>query len=120
MLEEIDPMLSSDKICCCVPYKVKELDCGELVPAKASSIVDFKHVDVYTPDGLRLLIKDLTLTLGVGESCLIMGPSGIGKSSLLRVLGKLWPLFRSDNDIRNLARFVRPRPMNLFFIAQTP
>ena len=45
----------------------------------------FENCAIYTPDGDRLLIRNLSLTLKEGESCLVMGPSGIGKSSVLRV-----------------------------------
>merc|ERR1712196_47782 len=36
------------------------------------------------------VLKPLTLNVPSGQSLLIMGPSGVGKSSLLRVLGGLW------------------------------
>lgn len=60
------------------------------------------------------------MALEAGESCLIMGPSGVGKSSLLRVLGRLWPLFRHPEDLEKAARFSRPGPRNIFFLAQKP
>merc|ERR1712039_1107677 len=88
-LREVDPFIDVEKIGCCFDYEVIKLPCGTLVPVESSSAVVFEHVDVYTPDGLRLLLEDVSLRLETGDRCLIMGPSGIGKSSLLRVLGQL-------------------------------
>merc|ERR1712159_978126 len=83
---------------CCYRVKVEKLESGPLAQVTQAHDVEFSHCTIYTPDGDRLLIKDISLQLKEGESCLIMGPSGIGKSSLLRVLGLLWPLFRAPSD----------------------
>jgi ABC-type uncharacterized transport system fused permease/ATPase subunit len=40
--------------------------------------------------GARLQVTDLSVCLTPGQSLLIMGPSGAGKTSLLRVLSGLW------------------------------
>ncbi len=38
-----------------------------------------------------VILRDIALTLGSGESAAIMGPSGSGKSTLLNILGALEP-----------------------------
>jgi ABC-type uncharacterized transport system fused permease/ATPase subunit len=43
-----------------------------------------------TPDYQTALIQDLSLTLLPGQSLLIMGKSGVGKSSLLRAIAGIW------------------------------
>ncbi|CAE7460506.1 ABCD3 [Symbiodinium natans] len=114
-------LIDEEEVLCCLSYyKVMQLHCGAVVPLKHAPCVSFEHVDIYTPDGMRCLMKDISLRMDPGESCLIMGPSGIGKSSLLRVLGQLWPLFRSPGDKGEDASFTRPGPFSVFFLAQRP
>jgi putative ATP-binding cassette transporter len=57
------------------------------VQANALQIVD---LTVERPGGDSLL-EDLNLTLRPGESLLIRGASGVGKTTLLRALAGLWP-----------------------------
>ncbi len=52
--------------------------------------VELAQVEVRTPDGERL-IDPLDLRLQAGESMLITGSSGTGKTTLLRSLAELWP-----------------------------
>jgi ABC-type uncharacterized transport system fused permease/ATPase subunit len=102
-------------------HGVKALECAELVPTESDQTVRFVDCSIYTPDGMRLLIPKISLELDAGEGCLIMGPSGIGKSSLLKCLGELWPLFRHPEDLTTKkARFFRPGNRNVFFLPQKP
>eukprot|EP00930_Biecheleria_cincta_P040069 TRINITY_DN27487_c0_g2_i1.p1 TRINITY_DN27487_c0_g2~~TRINITY_DN27487_c0_g2_i1.p1 ORF type:complete len:1502 (-),score=313.01 TRINITY_DN27487_c0_g2_i1:8-4513(-) len=114
-------LIDEEEMLCYLPYyRVQELHCGDVVPPGSAPFIEFRNVDVYTPDGMRLLLRDVSLRLEQKESCLIMGPSGIGKSSLLRVLGQFWPLFRSPGPFGGEASFCRPGPRNVFFLAQRP
>lgn len=54
-------------------------------------MIDLKHISKWvTVGGARVfLLKDISLSLKVGEFISIMGPSGSGKSTLLNVIGML-------------------------------
>lgn len=60
-----------------------------------------------------VLFQGLTMTVGPGESTAIVGPSGSGKSSLLRVLAGLWP------PVAGIVRLPTARSRGeLFFLPQ--
>lgn len=52
--------------------------------------VQLDDIEVRTPDGKQLL-DGLDLRLESGESLVITGESGVGKTTLLRSLAELWP-----------------------------
>jgi putative ATP-binding cassette transporter len=56
-------------------------------------IVD--HVELDLPSG-QPLISDVSLSLGRGESALLSGPSGVGKSTLFRAIAGIWPFGRGE------------------------
>jgi vitamin B12/bleomycin/antimicrobial peptide transport system ATP-binding/permease protein len=62
-------------------------------------------VDLYLPDG-QPLIANVNLSLQRGDTVLLGGPSGMGKSTLLRAIAGIWPFgqgeIRSSRDERFL------------------
>ncbi len=52
--------------------------------------IGFENVTVQTPDGKRVLVRDLSLSIQKGQRLMIVGASGGGKSSLLRAFAGLW------------------------------
>ncbi len=60
------------------------------VDTDADGAIELDAVEVRDPHGEQL-ISDLHLRLDPGESLIITGKSGTGKSTLLRSLAELWP-----------------------------
>jgi len=74
--------------------------------------LQLNSVTLYPPLSHEPLIRDMSLTLKQGESLLLEGASGTGKSSLLRAIAGLWS--RGSGMIR------RTRLDRCFFLPQTP
>lgn len=68
-------------------------------------------LDVLRPEG-TLLTQNLAFTLHAGQSLLIRGPSGVGKTTLLRTLAGLWPF--------SMGQTARPTAEASLFLAQRP
>ena len=68
-----------------------------------------EHLSVRTPANV-LIVEDLNFTLGKAESLLVRGPSGIGKTTLLRALAGLWPF--ADGEL------IRPIGQQSLFLPQ--
>ena len=73
--------------------------------------ISFEHADIVSPEG-KLLVHDLTFTVEPGENVMVTGPNGVGKSSLFRVIGELWPL--------NSGRLIKPAKSSILFVPQKP
>ena len=61
----------------------------KLVPHPEGHLV-FENVGVWLSDG-GVVISDATTEILPGERVLVVGDSGIGKSTLMRAIGGLWP-----------------------------
>jgi putative ATP-binding cassette transporter len=64
-------------------------------------IVDRVELDL--PGG-QPLIADVSLALGRGETALLSGQSGVGKSTLLRAIAGIWPFGRGEIRMPSNAR----------------
>ncbi|XP_043080391.1 lysosomal cobalamin transporter ABCD4-like isoform X2 [Puntigrus tetrazona] len=67
------------------PYSGQEL---HNVPADTAFVLD--RLSYKSPVSEELLVKDLTLKISQGTHMLVVGNTGTGKTSLLRVLNDLW------------------------------
>jgi len=72
-------------------------------------IVDRVELDL--PGG-QPLITNVSLSLGCGESALLSGPSGVGKSTLLRAIAGIWPFGRGEIRM--------PSSTRILFLPQKP
>jgi vitamin B12/bleomycin/antimicrobial peptide transport system ATP-binding/permease protein len=57
-----------------------------------------ENLDLDLPDG-RPLLRGIEFTLARGARMLISGPTGVGKSTLLRAIAGLWPFGRGEITI---------------------
>ena len=71
-----------------------------------------QDVTLETPKGGRTLFSGLTADLDIDDNLVIVGNSGIGKSSLLRAVAGLWTKGRG--------RVERPPLKDVFFLPQKP
>uniref|UniRef100_A0A8C6W9E4 ATP-binding cassette, sub-family D member 4 n=1 Tax=Nannospalax galili TaxID=1026970 RepID=A0A8C6W9E4_NANGA len=74
-----------------------------------------ERVSISAPSSDKPLVKDLTLKICEGQSLLITGNTGTGKTSLLRVLGGLWA--STKGSVQMLADF---GPHGVLFLPQKP
>src|SRR5271170_809095 len=77
---------------------------------RSGSGVEVRTLDLDLPDG-RPLHQDVALKANAGGALLVTGPSGVGKSTLLRALAGLWPFGR---------RHIRVADGRTLFLPQRP
>jgi osmoprotectant transport system ATP-binding protein len=74
------------------------------VSGPAAEIV-FDHVTKRYPGRAQAAVDDLTLTVPAGEICILVGPSGAGKTTAMKMVNRLIDI--TEGDIRIGARSVR-------------
>ena len=74
--------------------------------------VKLDSVTVKTPNAQRTLVSDLQIDAGSARRMLIVGSSGVGKSSILRTIAGLWESGNGTID--------RPELKDMLFLPQKP
>lgn len=74
--------------------------------------VAYQDLTLRSPKGDKILIDNLNLEVKLGQRLLILGPDGIGKTSLGRATVGIWDYGEG--------RIIRPSPENIVFVPQRP
>ena len=92
--------------------KLQEVPPAAGIALKPAHDLALHDVTVTAPDSDRVLVQGLSLSVPAGESLLITGASGSGKSSLLRAIAGLWT--------QGGGRIEHPPHEDVFFLPQRP
>jgi putative ATP-binding cassette transporter len=87
-------------------------DKNERIITTSGEDLSFSQLTVRTPNGEQTLIKQLNLSISPDKGLMIIGASGSGKSSLLRVTAGLWSAGSGE--------IIRPYGEDLLFLPQKP
>lgn len=81
-----------------------------VVPADGA-VLRLAGIRIEEPDG-RCLLRDANATIAAGDRVAITGPSGTGKTLLMRAIGGIWPF--------GAGRIELPRGGRMLFVPQWP
>lgn len=85
---------------------------SSIAVARDGDAIRLSGISFQTPGGEQSLTKNLSFTLADGQRLLIVGQTGVGKSSLLRVIAGLWT--RGEGELST------PPLDNALFLPQQP
>jgi putative ATP-binding cassette transporter len=92
--------------------RLAETDGREMIEIVEGPRVGLEHLTVMTPGAGKKLIFDLTADASALEPLLVQGPSGTGKTSLMRAMAGLWR--------EGSGAVIRPALPDVMFLPQRP
>ena len=84
----------------------------QIETVEAASRFAIEQLTLNTPDNLKTLVRAMSFEVAAGEGLLIVGESGVGKTSMLRAIAGLW---RTGSG-----RIIRPPLSDMMFLPQRP
>ena len=85
---------------------------ADTIKIKESNKLSFTNLSLITPDLETQLINNLSLSISQGQRLLIVGNSGVGKSSLVRAIAGLWQ--------SGTGSITKPKKEDILFLPQRP
>ncbi|MEX0997422.1 MAG: ABC transporter ATP-binding protein [Flavobacteriaceae bacterium] len=73
-----------------------EVKNNTLTPTPIKGKITFKNVTFTYPDTNITALKDLSFTINSGETLVILGPTGSGKSTILELIGRLYDVTQGE------------------------
>jgi len=92
--------------------RATQADGGKHIETQESDRVAVKAMTLRTPGNRETLVSDLSFEVSSGQGLLLRGPSGTGKTSILRALAGLWSTGEGQIE--------RPSLTNTMFLPQKP
>ena len=80
-----------------MPYEIKDIPGAKTLSVKEGEII-FKNIG-FNFNETREVLKDLNLTIKAGEKMAIIGPSGAGKTTFVRLIMRLYELTKGKIEI---------------------
>ncbi|MFW7377638.1 MAG: ABC transporter ATP-binding protein [Oligoflexus sp.] len=78
----------------------KEFIHGDEIPHISAGKVQFEHVNFqYDPDSKKTVLTDVSFTLPAGQSLALVGATGSGKSTIIKLLTKLYDQYQGKITI---------------------
>lgn len=96
----------------CEAARTAELGDRPRIETVEDGSVAFAALTIRTPDMSRAVVSDLSASVSALEPVLIRGPSGVGKTSLIRAIASIWQ--------EGGGRVIRPKLSEVMFLPQRP
>jgi ABC-type uncharacterized transport system fused permease/ATPase subunit len=90
------------------------------LPTPSSPLLSLHNLSLAVPTSGTMLIQKLSLSVDQNHSLLIMGPSGTGKTSLLRTIAGLWKSGSGSIELFGQPMGRKEGQGDVFFIPQRP